>query len=303
MSGRAGRLAGRIAVITGAAQGIGRATAVRFLEEGASVVCGDMNAETLAALAADLAAMGHGERVAFLTGDVSCEADVEALIGLAESRFDGVDIVFNNAGIAGAIGPIVETEVEHFDTTFAVMCRGVFLGIKHGARAMIRSGRGGSIISTASIAARSGMGGPFAYSGAKAAVVSMTRNAAVELADQGIRVNAVCPGVIFTELMHRGRSEAAADVVRTFQPLPILGTPEHVAAGVLYLASDDAAFVTGESLAVDGGYLANGLLGVHPLPGASRKPNYSGITYGNTGRPPAVRSLHPRVEDDAHERS
>jgi NAD(P)-dependent dehydrogenase (short-subunit alcohol dehydrogenase family) len=299
MNDSAGRFNGRTVVITGAAQGIGRATAMRFLAEGANVVCGDMNGETMASLATDLAAMGHDAHAAFLTGDVSIEADVEALIGLAESRFGGVDIVFNNAGIAGAIGPIVETDVEHFDTTFAVMCRGVFLGIKHGARAMIRSGHGGSIISTASIAARSGMGGPFAYSGAKAAVVSMTRNAAVELADQGIRVNAVCPGVIFTELMHRGRSEEAADVVRKFQPLPILGTPEHVAGGVLYLASDDAAFVTGEALAVDGGYLANGLLGVHPLPGASRKPNYSGITYGNTGRPPALRSLRPRGEDGA----
>jgi NAD(P)-dependent dehydrogenase (short-subunit alcohol dehydrogenase family) len=297
-----GRLAGRTAVITGAAQGIGRATAERFLAEGANVVCGDMNPATGAALMADFSAAGLADRSAFLAGDVAIEEDVAALVALARARFGAVDIVFNNAGIAGAIGPIVETEVEHFDTTFAIMCRGVFLGIKHGARAMLAQGRGGVIINTASIAARSGMGGPFAYSATKAAVVSMTKNAAVEFGDAGIRVNAICPGVVFTELMHRGRVEEAAEVVRGFQPLQTLGQPEHIAAGVLYLASDDAAFVTGEALAVDGGYLAQGLLGVHPLPGASRKPAYSGITFGNTGMAPEVRSLHRPAGAEADDR-
>lgn len=301
MNAAAGRLAGRTAVITGAAQGIGRATVLRFIDEGANVVCGDLNAAAGDALMAELATAGSADRATFLAGDVSLEADVAALMQLAETRFGGVDIVFNNAGIAGAIGPIVETEVEHFDATLAVMCRGVFLGIKHGARAMLRQGRGGVIVNTASIAARSGMGGPFAYSAAKAAVVAMTRNAAVEFGDAGIRVNAICPGVIFTELMHRGRTAEAAAVVRTFQPLQTLGQPEHIAAGVLYLVSDDAAFVTGEALAVDGGYLAQGLLGVHPLPGASRKPTYSGITYGTTGVAPQVRSLR-HAGDDRHGR-
>jgi NAD(P)-dependent dehydrogenase (short-subunit alcohol dehydrogenase family) len=155
---------------------------------------------------------------------------------------------------------------------------------------MIRHGRGGAIINTASIAALRG-GAPLAYSAAKAAVVSMTQNAACELAEHGIRVNALCPGMILTPLMHRGRVAEAEAVVREIQPLPVFGAPEHLAAAALYLASDDSAFVTGEAHVVDGGYLAQGLLGVHPLPGVERRPTYSGITYGNTGVAPRVRRL------------
>jgi NAD(P)-dependent dehydrogenase (short-subunit alcohol dehydrogenase family) len=219
----------------------------------------------------------------------------------ARHAFGTLDIVFNNAGIAGAIGPIIETEVEHWDYTFAVMARGVFLGIKHGAREMIRHGRGGSIINTASIAALSGGAGPLAYSATKAAVVSMSQNAACELAEFGIRVNAVCPGMILTPLMHRGRVAEAEAVVREIQPSPVMGAPEHIAAAVLYLASDDSAFVTGEAHVVDGGYLAQGLLAVHPLPGASRRPTYSGITYGNTGVPPSVKSLRRSADGNVAE--
>jgi NAD(P)-dependent dehydrogenase (short-subunit alcohol dehydrogenase family) len=287
----AARLCGRTAVITGAANGIGRATVERFLREGATVVAGDLNAANGACLADDVAREGYADAFRFVRADVALEADVAALIDIACSAFGGVDVVFNNAGIAGAIGPVVETEVEHWDQTFAVMARGVFLGIKHGARAMIRQCRGGAIVNTASIAALRGGAGPLAYSATKAAVVSMTQNAACELAEYGIRVNAVCPGMILTSLMHRGRVAEAEAVVREIQPLPVLGAPEHIAAAVLYLASDEAAFVTGEAHVVDGGYLAQGLLAVHPLPGAERRPTYSGITYGNTGLAPRVRRL------------
>ncbi|MBL8558771.1 MAG: SDR family oxidoreductase [Hyphomonadaceae bacterium] len=288
MSG--GRLLNKVAVITGGASGIGFATAKRFLAEGALVTIGDFNAEAGKAALAQLAADGFGERVNFIRGDVSQEADVERLMATALDRFGGLDIVFNNAGIGGAIGPIVETDVEHWDVTFAVLMRGVFLGVKHAARIMMHRG-GGSIINTASIGGVAGGVLPTAYSAAKAAVVSFSRNAATELAEYRIRVNAICPGIIFTPLMHNGRETQAEAVVADIQPWPDRGEPHHVASAVLYLASDDSAFVTGEAHAVDGGYLANGLLRVHPLPGAKKKADYAGITYGNTGQIRDVRRL------------
>jgi NAD(P)-dependent dehydrogenase (short-subunit alcohol dehydrogenase family) len=287
---RRGRLEGKVAVVTGGASGIGFETARRFLEEGARVLIGDFNAETGAAAAARLESDGFGGKVGFKRVDVAHEPDVEALMAEATNAFGGLDIVFNNAGIVGAIGPIVETNVEHWDATFAVMTRGVFLGVKHAARIMIDRG-GGSIINTASIAGMASGVLPTAYSAAKAAVVSFTRNAAAELAEYRIRVNAVCPGVIFTPLMHHGREELAEAAMREIQPWPDRGEPQHVASAVLYLASDDSAFVTGEAHVVDGGYLANGLLRVHPLPGAKRKADYAGITYGMTGQPRDVRRL------------
>jgi NAD(P)-dependent dehydrogenase (short-subunit alcohol dehydrogenase family) len=288
MSG--GRLEGRAAVVTGGASGIGYATARRFLQEGASVLIGDYNAEAGGAATAQLEAEGFGGRVRFLRTDVSAEADVEALMDVAVEAFGRLDIAFNNAGIVGAIGPIVETEVDHWDATFAVMVRGVFLGVKHAARHMIPRG-GGSIINTASIAGLSSGAPPTAYSACKAAVISFTRNAANELAEHRIRVNAVCPGIIFTPLMHHGREAQAEAVAREIQPWPDRGEPHHIASAVLYLASDDSAFVTGEAHAVDGGYLANGLLRVHPLPGSKTRPDYAGITYGMTGQARQVRRL------------
>lgn len=284
------RLQDQAAVVTGGASGIGFETVRRFLQEGARVLIGDYNAEAGRAAIGRLEAEGFVGRVRFLRTDVTEEADVEALMTGAGAAFGRLDVVFNNAGIGGAIGPLVETHVEHWDATFAVMTRGVFLGIKHAARMMISRG-GGSIINTASIAGVSSGVLPTAYSASKAAVVSLTRNAASELAEHRIRVNAVCPGIIFTPLMHNGREAQAEAVAREIQPWPDRGEPHHVASAVLYLASEESAFVTGEALAVDGGYLANGLLRVHPLPGAKKKPDYAGITYGMTGRHRDVRKL------------
>jgi NAD(P)-dependent dehydrogenase (short-subunit alcohol dehydrogenase family) len=285
----AGRFEGRSAVVTGGASGIGLATARRLLDEGASVVIGDYNEAAAATAVAGLEAAGASGRVAWRRADVADETDVAALMDCAVDRHGGLDIVFNNAGIGGAIGPIAETDVEHWDATFAVLTRGVFLGVKHAARRM--SARGGAIINTASIAGMAGGVLPTAYSAAKAAVVSFTRNAANELAEHRIRVNAVCPGVIFTPLMHNGREAEAEAVVKQIQPWPDRGEPEDVAAAVAFLASDDSRFITGETLAVDGGYLANGLLRTHPLPGAKARADYAGITYGLTGRPRDVRRL------------
>ncbi len=291
MSREFGSLQDRTAVITGGASGIGAATVEQFLAAGANVVIGDMNVAAGEQFVSDLCTRGHQDSVRFQAVDVADEEQVIALIGLAEAEFGGLDILFNNAGIGGAIGPITELDVEHWDQTFAVMTRGVFLGIKHGAKAMQRGGRGGSIINTGSIAALSGKGGPLAYSATKAAVVNITMNAAVELAEFNIRVNAVCPGVIFTDLMHRGRAAEAEQVIQQIQPSQQRGEPEHIASMVRFLASDDSVFVTGTTQLVDGGYLANGLLGVHPLPGVAKRPHYSGMNYGTTGKKTEVTYL------------
>ena len=266
-----------------------------FVAEGAKVVIGDLNAEAAHELIDELTDAGVGDQVRFQSVDVADESQVIELMSLATTDFGGIDVVFNNAGIGGAIGSILELEVDHWDQTFAVMTRGVFLGIKHGARAMRASGNGGSIINTASIAALSGRGGPLAYSATKAAVVNITLNAAVELAPLNIRVNAVCPGIIFTDLMHRGHAVEAEQTIEKIQPLPQRGEPEHIASMVRFLASDESTFVTGTTQVVDGGYLAQGTLGVHPLPGVSYTPTYTGMNYGTTGRGTEINYLEPRT--------
>lgn len=284
-----GRLAGKIAVITGGASGIGLATLHRFLREGAKVVIGDYNPDSIDKALDELDAADRAN-VHAMRVDVSQEADVEHLMQDAAARWGKLDIVFNNAGITGALGPIMEIEAEHWDASFAVMARGVFLGVKHAARLMSRSG-GGSIINTASIGGLAGGVIPTVYSATKAAVISFTRNAANELAQYRIRVNAVCPGIIFTQLMHSGREEEALATSQIVQPWPDRGTPDHVAASVLYLASEDSGFVTGEAHVVDGGYLSNGLLRVHPLPGGKANPDYAGMHFGLTGKPREIRRL------------
>ena len=181
------------------------------------------------------------------------EHDVEALIGAATERYGRLDVVFNNAGSGGAFGPLTEIDVEHWDRTFAVLTRSVFLGIKHAARAMIAQGDGGSIINTASIAGLVGGSGPQAYSAAKAAVINLTLNAATELAPHRIRVNAICPGVIFTPLAAGSNREQLAELVEALQPWPDHGAGDDIAGAALWLAGDDSRFVTGEAIRVDGG--------------------------------------------------
>src|SRR3954447_25069383 len=154
---------------------MGLATAWRFLDEGAAVVVGDLNEGDGAAFIDEAAERGVGERARFVRADVSQEADIEHLVGVASTDFGRLDAVFNNAGVGVAFGPITEIEVDDWDYPFAVLCRGVFLGIKHGARALRVAG-GSSIINTASVAALSGGAGPLAYSAAKAAVVNLTKS-------------------------------------------------------------------------------------------------------------------------------
>jgi NAD(P)-dependent dehydrogenase (short-subunit alcohol dehydrogenase family) len=288
-----GRLDGRVAVITGGASGMGRATVLRFLDEGARVVVADLNEATGAETLELAAARGAGGRVCFVHTDVSQEEQVEAMIGRARSEYGRLDCVFNNAGIGGAIGSTLETEVEDWDFTFAVLVRSVFLGIKHGARVMVEQGRGGTIINTASVAGLSGGAGPVAYSAAKAAVINLSRATAVELAERKIRVNAICPGGILTPLLHRGNEEPMKQRLEKLQPWPAVGQGEHIAGAALFLASDDSEFVTGQALVVDGGLTAMG----PNLPRRAREEqletafDFVGVDKGTTGEAPVVRRI------------
>jgi NAD(P)-dependent dehydrogenase (short-subunit alcohol dehydrogenase family) len=287
-----GRLEGKVAVITGGASGMGRSTALRFLAEGARVVVADLNDATGKEFLESAAQEGHKRDVRFVRTDVAEESDVAAMIAHAVTEFGRVDVVFNNAGIGGAFGPLTDLEVEDWDFTFGVLVRGVFLGLKHGARAMKAQGNGGSIINTASVAGLSGGAGPLCYSACKAAVVNLTRAAAVELAGDKIRVNAICPGGILTPLVHRGSPDALRPRLQALQPWPEAGLGEHIAGAALFLASDDARFVTGEALVVDGGLTAAG-----PNLDRLRDPEtpsvlsmgLTGVDKGSTRQPPVIR--------------
>jgi len=287
------RLQNKVAVITGGASGMGRATTMRFLQEGAAVVVADYNEDTGKQTLAIAADHGHRERVRFIRTDVAKEADIAAMIDLAVKDFGGVDIVFNNAGVGGAMGPIWDIEVDEWDYTFDVLAKGVFLGIKYGARAMKQLGRGGSIINTASIAGLSGGGGPLIYSAAKAAVINLTRGAAVQLAVDRIRVNAICPGGVLTPLTDRGDPAAAGARMNQMQAWPEHGRPEDIAGAALFLASDDSSFVTGEALVVDGGLTAAGP-DIYKQFGPHREADLQnvGLNRGSTGAPSSRRPVN-----------
>jgi NAD(P)-dependent dehydrogenase (short-subunit alcohol dehydrogenase family) len=286
-----GRLEGKVALITGGGNGIGRATVLRFLDEGASVVFADLN-EASAAETLDLAARsGKRAKIEFVRTDVAEEPQVEAAVERAVARFGRLDCVFNNAGVAGAFGPITHIAVEDWDYTFAVLVRGVFLGMKHGARVLKKQGQGGAIISTASIAGLGGGDGPQAYSAAKAAVINLTRAVAIELAPDRIRVNAICPGAILTPLLHRGSPEPMQALLEKLQPWPEAGKPEHIAAAALFLASEDAQFVTGEALVVDGGLTAAGGNAAQSLGQGEMFRMAAGVDRGTTGLTPSARPI------------
>jgi NAD(P)-dependent dehydrogenase (short-subunit alcohol dehydrogenase family) len=282
------RLEGRVAVITGGGSGMGRATTLRFLDEGASVVCADFNEQT-GRQTIDLAKdAGHEKHVRFIRTDVASEPEVEAMIRLATSEFGRLDVVFNNAGVGGAFGQITEILDEDWDYTFDVLTKGPFFGIKHGAKVMIEQGEGGSIINTASVAGLSGGAGPQAYSAAKAALVNLSMTAAVELGKHRIRVNAICPGGIATPLISMGQDPSVIETnLQNLQPLPFAGKPEHIAAAALFLASDDSLFVTGHALVVDGGLEAKG---PGLFAGMSVFEGIKGVSRGTTGQEPIIRS-------------
>jgi NAD(P)-dependent dehydrogenase (short-subunit alcohol dehydrogenase family) len=284
----AGRLEGKVAAITGGASGMGRESVLRFLREGASVAFGDLNEATAAETLAAIEREGFAGRAAFLRCDVAKEADVEGLVRLAASRFGRLDCMFNNAGVGGAFGPLTEVLVEDWDYTFAVLTRGVFLGVKHAGRVMQAQGQGGVILNTASIAGMGGGAGPTAYSAAKAAVVNLTRCAAGEFAHARIRVNAIAPGAIRTPLFHAGRAEKMEALAQAKTPWPRLGEPGDISGLAAYLASDDAEFITGQTIVIDGGALAAGpdFWGYGPVGTFTRK---SGVNRGSTGEAQTMR--------------
>jgi NAD(P)-dependent dehydrogenase (short-subunit alcohol dehydrogenase family) len=286
------RFTDKTAVITGGASGMGRASVMRFLAEGAAVVVADFNAETGAETLALAAAAGYADNVRFIKTDVAREADIAAMFACALDNFGRLDIVFNNAGVGGAIGPMVDSTVEAWDYTFDVLAKGVFLGMKHGAKILQQQGEGGVIINTASIAGLSGDAGPMMYSAAKAAVISLSKTAAVELAPDYIRVNAICPGFISTPLTHRGQVEKIDAKFAKSQPWPETGQGDHIAGAALFLASEDARFITGEALIVDGGLTAAGPeLSKRFAQASGRDSGVVGVTKGSTGEAPELRKL------------
>lgn len=253
------RFAGKTAVITGGASGIGKATVELFLDEGASVVMGDIDADTGYAMAA--AADG---RLHFRRCDVRQDADIRALMDFAADQTGGIDVVFNNAGAGGARAKIDEISAEEWDSTMALLLRSVALGIRHAAPHLKARG-GGAIVNTSSVSAFHAGYAPTAYSVAKAGVLHLTKLAAADLAQYRIRVNAVAPGFILTNIFTgtlglSGEEKAKADAVLGqmaghAQPVARSGSPRDIAEAVAYLASDAAAFVTGTDLLVDGGML------------------------------------------------
>jgi len=240
----AGELAGKVAVITGGASGIGRATAELFVEEGARVVIADLADEAGKALAKEL-----GEAALFQRTDVADAGEVQALVDRAISHFGGLHVMFNNAGIpGGARSPFLDDELAEFERVMAVNLYGVMVGSQRAARHMATHG-GGSIINTTSIAALKPGPGVMCYRASKGGVIAFSKSIAVELGDHAIRVNCIAPGLIPTAITNYDM----APVRRMLQPLQRAGEPRDVANAALYLASERSAQVTGLVLNVDGG--------------------------------------------------
>jgi len=244
------RLEGRVALITGAASGIGRATAERLASEGAVVVVTDVQDEAGEETAAAL----DGDAL-FVHLDVTDEAGWQAAVDRVLAERDRLDVLVNNAGL-GDLAPIEETTLADWERTVAIDQTGVFLGMKSCADALKASGHG-SVINISSIFGTSGgFGTSPAYHAAKGAVRTLTKNIAIHWATEGVRVNSVHPGFIRTPILDQAKGTEVWDAMTAMTPMGRLGEPEEIAAAVAYLASDDASFVTGLELYVDGGYIA-----------------------------------------------
>jgi len=256
-----GRLDNNVVLITGAASGIGEGTARQVIEQGGEVIIADLQADKGAALAAEL-----GANASAIKCDVTQEADIAGAVDHAVAVFGRLDGMVNNAGIVGAVGKVAETDVEAFDFTMNILSRAVFLGMKHAARVMQPQGSG-SIVSLASTAGVIGGLGPHAYTMAKHGVVGLTKSVASELAADRIRVNAVAPGntvSAMTSAVIAGDPEAtdeAAETIASGSLLGIAGMPIDIALAITYLLSEEARYISGHTLVVDGGQTTNGLAG------------------------------------------
>lgn len=250
------RLANKVAIITGGGGGVGRASTLAFAREGAQVLVADVNESAAEAVAAEV--RDNGGRAEACRVDVSRPGDVEAMVRAAESQLGPVNVLFNNAGVfADGDGSVLDTEESVWDRVMAVNVKGVFFGCKYGIPALLRAG-GGSVINTSSLVALMGAAvSQCAYTASKGAVLSLTREIAVEFARRGIRANALCPGPLNTALIaglftdERARNRRLVHI-----PVGRLGESEEIANAALFLASDESSFVTGAEFVVDGGITA-----------------------------------------------
>lgn len=255
------RFEGKVAIVTGAAGDIGREAALRFAGEGAAIVAVDLETSALEGVIRQIEALGA--RAIGVSADVTRADDVRAYVGQAVEAFAGIDILFNNAGVEGAVSPVEAYPEDVFDQVIGVNVRGVFLGMKYVVPELRKRG-GGVIINTASVAGMSGAAGVSAYNASKHAVIGLTRSVAVELGPENIRVNAVCPSPIDGRMMRSledglmpegGQGEARAQMITSI-PMQRYGKPSDVANLVTFLCSEEAAFLNGGVYTVDGGMTA-----------------------------------------------
>lgn len=249
-----GRLAGKRVIVTGAGSGIGRASVLLFAREGASVLAVDRDEDALAEMVSDAPACGGA--ILAHPADAGCETDVQNYVARAVSEFGGLDVIYANAGISGGLVPLLEQAVELWTEILRVNLVGAFLAVKHGAPVLKASG-GGSIICTASVAGLRANAAGAPYSASKAGVISLVQTSANALAGTGIRVNAICPGLIETgmtrPLFEAARARGTEGRIGQLNPLGRAGSPDEIAATALFLASDESSYVNGQAIAVDGG--------------------------------------------------